>query len=297
MSCSQSSIDNFAGDLDKDFTTLKGSEKEQARTVIAGMLRFHKQTDFNAAVDIAAHANQKLRDKLGNIMTDIWSRNASDAEAATGQLTSHEDIQTYMRDMLKEHVDTNKALLLKCDNDTLCTWILSFVTSWETQYRNSPNKYDIAENILSVMSEAVQHVAPHLEGTPFDVDELETCYAEQAPVYGKLVPLLSCESAVVRFYFRHPAIAKYMVLVAGKLLQRRECNRSGVYSSGRQRNDVARELERAVCDLKFRLRSIERRAYHVDNFVWFFLDHRRPDAWSAPKSAPGSSPTPSGVLA
>ena len=118
------------------------------RKKLTEILRVLKQTDFNVAVGIAAHANQKLRDKLGNILADIWTRNSSDAETATGQLTSHEDIQTYMRDMLKEHVDSNKTLLLKADNDTLCTWILNFVTSWEQQYKETPNKFDISENIL-----------------------------------------------------------------------------------------------------------------------------------------------------
>jgi hypothetical protein len=90
-------------------------------TTLLRVLRVLKQTDFNVAVGIAAHANQKLRDKLGNILTDIWSRNSSDADTATGQLTSHEDIQTYMREMLQDHIATNKSLLLKCDNDTVTT--------------------------------------------------------------------------------------------------------------------------------------------------------------------------------
>ena len=107
------------------------STQNTDRDTLVSVLRCLKQTDFNIAVDIAAHANQKLRDKIGNVLTDIWTRNSSDADAATGQLTSHEDIQTYMREMLKEHVDANKTMLVKCDNDTLCTWILGFITSWE----------------------------------------------------------------------------------------------------------------------------------------------------------------------
>jgi hypothetical protein len=250
------------------------------RADICNILRMMKQCDFSVAVDIAAHANQKLRDKLGNILPDIWSRNSSDAETATGQLTSQEDIQTYMREMLKEHVEANKGLLVKCDNDTLCTWILGFMTSWEQQYKKTENRYDISENILSVMSEAVQFVTPYMAGTVLDVDALDMRYAHEISPYRKFYPVLDRHPAVVRFYFRHTCIAKYMVLVAGKLLQRRECNRSGVYCSTRQRNDVARELDRAVSDLRIRLQSFDNRHANVTSeWIWYTLDHRKLDFW------------------
>jgi hypothetical protein len=93
-------------------------------------------------------------------------------------------------------------------------------------------------------------------------------------------PILERHPALVRFYFRHPCIAKYMVLVAGKLLQRRECNRSGVYCSTRQRNDVARELERAVSDLRIKLQSLDNRHANVANeWLWYALDHRKLYFW------------------
>jgi hypothetical protein len=227
------------------------------RKKLTEILRVLKQTDFNVAVGIAAHANQKLRDKLGNIVAEIWTRNSSDAETATGQLTSHEDIQTYMRDMLKEHVDSNKTLLLKADNDTLCTWILNFVTSWEQQYKETPNKFDISENILSVMRETVQLVTPHMLDTDFDVQKLEKIYGGAIKENRHILPLLARDNAVVRVYFRHPAVARYMVLIAGKLLQKRECNRNGSYCSTKQRQDVARELDRVVLDFKFKMRSAD----------------------------------------
>lgn len=288
--------------LDKStgFASLTPAQKTEFKTNVRKILREMKQSDFAVAVDIAAHANQKLRDKLGNILPDIWSRNSSDAETATGQLTSHEDIQTYMREMLKEHVEANKALLVKCDNDTLCTWILGFVTSWEQQYKKTENRYDISENILSAMSEAVQFVTPVIQGTVLDVDALELRYAEEIHPYRALLPLLGRQPALVRFYFRHPCIAKYMVLVAGKLLQRRECNRSGVYCSTRQRNDVSRELDRAVSDLRVKLQSFDHRHARVaDEWLWYALDHRKLDFWddglpvsAAPASASVRSASP-----
>jgi hypothetical protein len=245
------------------------------KAAIVAVLRILKQTDFNVAVGIAAHANQKLRDKLGNILTDIWSRNSSDAESATGHLTSHEDIQTYMREMLQEHIATNKALLLKCDNDTLCTWILGFVTSWEQQYKDAPYKYDISENILSVMRETVQYVAAHVQDTDFNVTLLEETYATHVRDKQQKLPVLQRDDAVVRFYFRHPSIARYMILIAGKVLQRRECNRNGTYCSTRQRNDVARELDRVVADFKFKMRSLDR-SDEMDTSAWllYVLDHK-----------------------
>lgn len=273
-----------------DFTSMPADEKTKFKTIMHKILSELKQTDFAVAVDIAAHANQKLRDKLGNILPDIWSRNSSDAETATGQLTSHEDIQTYMREMLKEHVEANKTMLVKCDNDTLCTWILGFVTSWEQQYKKTENRHDISENILSVMSETVQFVTPCMRGTVIDVDALEMRYCRDIEPHRASLPVLGRQPALVRFYFRHPCIAKYMVLVAGKLLQRRECNRSGVYCSVRQRNDVARELDRAVSDLRIKLQAFDHRHARVaDEWLIYALDHRKLDFW---KEGPPVSATP-----
>ena len=247
---------------------------------LVAVLECLKQTDFNIAVEVAAHANLKIRDKLGNVLGDIWTRNSTDADSATGQLTSQEDIQTYMREMLQEHIATNKGLLLKCDNDTLCTWILGFVTSWETQYKDAPSKFDISEKVLSVMSEAVQIVAPIMHGTDFDVGTLEERYLKEMKQRREVLPVLDRDGAVVRIYFRHPTITRYMVLIAGKLLQKRECNRSGTYCSTRQRNDVSRELDRAVSDLRFRMRSLDSaRDRQTEDWLLFGLDHKRIDQY------------------
>lgn len=259
--------------------------------VLVAVLECLKQTDFNIAVDIAAHGNLKIRDKLGNVLGDIWTCNSTDADCATGKLTSQEDIQTYMRDMLQDHIATNKGLLLKCDNDTLCTWILGFITSWETQYKDTPNKFDISEKIFSVMSEAVQIVAPFMQDTDFDVQVLEKRYSQEMIKRRNVLPLLDRDGAVVRIYFRHPTITRYMVLIAGKLLQKRECNRSGSYCSTRQRNDVSRELERAVSDLRFRMRSMDSsRDKSMKDWLLYALDHKRIDHYKA-RIRPGTTQT------
>lgn len=252
------------------------------RDMLVAVLRCLKQTDFNIAVDIAAHANQKLRDKLGNVLTDIWTRNSSDADAATGQLTSQEDIQTYMKEMLQEHISTNKSVLLKCDNDTLCTWILGFITSWELQYKETPSKYDISENILSVMIESVQYVTPYMKDTVFDVEALERLYTSDFKELRSTLPLLDRDGAVVRFYFRHPRLARYMVLIAGKLLQKRECNRSGSYCSTKQRSDVTRELDRVLCDLKFKMQALDvSEDGGTEEWLLYALDHRSIEKYKA----------------
>ena len=184
--------------------------------------------------------------------------------------------------MLQEHIATNKGLLLKCDNDTLCTWILGFITSWETQYKDAPSKFDISEKILSVMSEAVQIVAPFMQDTDFDVDKLERKYSQEIQKHRDILPVLDRDGAVVRIYFRNPIIARYMVLIAGKLLQRRECNRSGSYCSTRQRNDVSRELDRAVSDLRFMIRSLDSgRGSRVKDLLLYTLDHKRIDQYKS----------------
>ena len=275
-------LDECNAEMQKILENTQNPRATKDMGILLSVLECLKQTDFNIAVDIASHANLKIRDKLGNVLGDIWTRNSTDADSATGQLTSQEDIQTYMREMLQEHIATNKGLLLKCDNDTLCTWILGFITSWETQYKDAPSKFDISEKILSVMSEAVQIVAPFMQDTDFDVDKLERKYSQEIQKHRDILPVLDRDGAVVRIYFRNPIIARYMVLIAGKLLQRRECNRSGSYCSTRQRNDVSRELDRAVSDLRFRIRSLDSgRGSRVKDLLLYTLDHKRIDQYKS----------------
>lgn len=273
-------LDECGAHMQKVLESKAGSLGAGERSMLVLVLECLKQADFNVAVDIAAHGNLKIRDKLGNVLGDIWTRNSSDVDSATGQLTSQEDIQTYMREMLQDHIATNKGLLLKCDNDTLCTWIQGFITSWETQYKNTLSRFDISEKIVSVMSEAVQIVAQLMQGTDFDVEALERLHSAEMRKHRGLLPVLDRDAAVVRIYFRHPAIARYMVLIAGKLLQKRECNRSGTYCSTRQRNDVARELDRAVSDLKFRVQSLDSGGKKdAHDLVLYILDHKRIDLY------------------
>ena len=275
-------LDECNAEMQKILENTQNPRVTKDMGILLSVLECLKQTDFNIAVDIASHANLKIRDKLGNVLGDIWTRNSTDADSATGQLTSQEDIQTYMREMLQEHIATNKGLLLKCDNDTLCTWILGFITSWETQYKDTPSKFDISEKILSVMSEAVQIVAPFMQDTDFDMDKLERKYSQEIQKHRDILPVLDRDGAVVRIYFRNPIIARYMVLIAGKLLQRRECNRSGSYCSTRQRNDVSRELDRAVSDLRFRIRSLDSgRDSRVKDLLLYTLDHKRIDQYKS----------------
>lgn len=271
-------LDECSGHMQKILDHANDRSTTQDIGLLVAVLQCLKQTDFNIAVDIAAHGNLKIRDKLGNVLGDIWTCNSTDADCATGKLTSQEDIQTYMRDMLQDHIATNKGLLLKCDNDTLCTWILGFITSWETQYKDTSNRFDISERIFSVMSEAVQIVAPFMQDTDYDVKRLEGRYSQEMKKHRDVLPLLDLDGAVVRIYFRHPTIARYMVLIAGKLLQKRECNRSGSYCSTRQRNDVSRELERAVSDLRFRMRSVDSsRDKSIKDWLLYAFDHKRMD--------------------
>jgi hypothetical protein len=66
-----------------------------------------------------------------------------------------------------------------------------------------------------------------------------------------------------------------MVLIAGKLLQKRECNRNGSYCSTKQRQDVARELDRVVLDFKFKMRSAGMREEAAPvEWLLYALDHK-----------------------
>ena len=132
------------------------------------------------------------------------------------------------------------------------------------------------------MIESVQYVTPYMKDTVFDVEALERLYTTEFKVLRDALPLLDRDGAVVRFYFRHQRVALYMVLIAGKLLQKRECNRSGSYCSTRQRSDVTRELDRVLCDLKFRMRSLDlREDARAEEWLLYALDHRSIDKYTA----------------
>ena len=54
----------------------------------------------------------------------------------------------------------------------------------------------------------------------------------------------------MRLMFRNDVLGPYLCRVAGKLLQKQlVCNRSGSYSSTKQRNDVTQERDEALMQL------------------------------------------------
>jgi hypothetical protein len=260
-----------------------------------------KQYDFDAAVGIASHANMNLRDKYQNISKDVWCRNSGKEEMSTGQLISDDLMNELMNDHLKEHIAKNKSLLMQCDNDTLCSWIMKFIGDWQKQYRGERNTNDISESILSIMSETVQYMTPYMEDTVFNVAALEETYSlihrtenwDALASSLKKPTFLERDRAVTRFYFRHQSISRYMILIAGKMLQKRESNRMGSFCSTRQRNDVAREFERAVADMKFKLRSTDYTGVLDRNWCFWALDHTEmivvPNADNPFRSGPAAS--------
>ena len=94
--------------------------------------------------------------------------------------------------------------------------------------------------------------------------------------------LLSLEEAIVRIYFRHPAIAGIMRRVAGKILQKKEvCNRAGIYSARVQRNDITEECSKAILDLEELLEfqtpdliEMMQDLQDPNTLMYYIVDHR-----------------------
>ncbi len=89
-------LDECSAHMQKILESKASSLGANERGMLVLVLECLKQTDFNITVDIATDGNLKIRDKVVNVLGDIWTRNSTDVDSATGQLTSQEDIQTYM---------------------------------------------------------------------------------------------------------------------------------------------------------------------------------------------------------
>ena len=245
-----------------------------------------KHCDRKIAVSIAAFAAVKLKDANGNINTEIWEPYITNPDKQCGNLMNQNSIEVFMKSMLQQQIEKNMPVLMECSNhDTICKWIVTYAGQWEEAYRQPADKsYDISVTVLSVMSEAVAHMSRHFQGRALDERKIRAKFeAVLAGEHDEVIdddesPYLPVDEAVTRFYFRHKPCAEHMIMIAGKMWQKREvCNRGGSYSTKVQRNDITRQLDNA--EVKFKRLLRERVDFKVPtrdaDWKLLAIDHKR----------------------
>ena len=248
-----------------------------------------KNHDRKIAVAIAAFAAVKLKDANGNINTEIWEPYITDPEKQCGNLMNQSSIEVFMKSMLQQQIEKNTPVLMECSNhDTICKWIVEYAGQWETAYRQLDDKsYDISVTVLSVMSEAVAHMSRHFHNRALDEKSIRTHFEgalsgePEEVIDNDESQYLPVDEAVTRFYFRHKPCAVHMIMIAGKMWQKREvCNRGGSYSTKVQRNDITRQLDNAEVKFKRLLRDRVDFKLPKTEEEWKLLamDHKRPPA-------------------
>ena len=244
-----------------------------------------KHCDRKIAVSIAAFAAVKLKDANGNINTEIWEPYITNPDKQCGNLMNQSSIEVFRKSMLQQQIEKNMPVLMECSNhDSICKWIVEYAGQWETAYRQPDDKsYDISVTVLSVMSEAVAHMSRHFQGRALDERRIrakfeQVLFGEHDGVIDDYdSQFLPVDEAVTRFYFRHKPCAEHMIMIAGKMWQKREvCNRGGSYSTKVQRNDITRQLDNAEVKFKRLLRERVDFTLPKDDADWRLLavDHK-----------------------
>ena len=246
-----------------------------------------KNHDRKIAVAIAAFAAVKLKDANGNINAEIWEPYITDPEKQCGNLMNQSSIEVFMKSMLQQQIEKNTPVLMECSNhDTICKWIVTYAGQWEEAYRQPADKsYDISVTVLSVMSEAVAHMSRHFQGRALDEKRIRAKFEHvlvgehDGVIDSDDSQYLPVDEAVTRFYFRFKPCAEHMIMIAGKMWQKREvCNRGGSYSTKVHRNDITRQLDNT--EVKFKRLLRERVDFKLPSSEkdWKLLavDHKRP---------------------
>ena len=212
--------------------------------------------DSYAATSIASYACIRMSDVNGNPNEAYWKCYVVDPAKQCGLLMNSSHVEKVMTDLMEKMIEKHQESLLQINDDvTVCKWLMKFKEKWEDQYRLLTERvYDISEQVLAVMQEAVQKTdrilqthAPNV--SPDSVREwLQEFYKGQAPE--DAVKNLPIAQAVTRFYFRNSDLAEYMCVIAGKIWKLQEvCDKPGAFPSTKQQNILQKQQQDAISNL------------------------------------------------
>jgi len=212
--------------------------------------------DSYAATSIASYACIRMSDVNGNPNEAYWKCYVVDPAKQCGLLMNSSHVEKVMTDLMEKMIEKHQESLLQINDDvTVCKWLMKFKEKWEDQYRLLTERvYDISEQVLAVMQEAVQKTdrilqthAPNV--CPDSVREwLQEFYKGQPPE--EAVKNLPIAQAVTRFYFRNSDLAEYMCVIAGKIWKLQEvCDKPGAFPSTKQQNILQKQQQDAISNL------------------------------------------------
>jgi hypothetical protein len=291
----------------------KVDKVERMPYVILLALNKTKRIDMKISVDITGIANCPVRDANGNLLASVWTRNSVCNEFENATLLSREALEKHLKIFIDEGVKQNLAILPQVQDPAMVVdWVVKTAEFWERRYAEKRNeKYDISQNVLSVMFEVVfDTVAVVLQDYNFESfqQKLEERTKERSEsmqenkYYRYIVTQFGKDmsadeinletfffihrghNALVRFLFRNdvvPGLRERLCILAGKLLQKKEvCNKAGMYSSRIQRSDIIQEYFYAQRDFQnwcagqeeFIIKKLEE-AINSDELLFQVVDH------------------------
>tara|TARA_B100000674_G_C37753444_1_gene874473 strand:+ start:130 stop:921 length:792 start_codon:yes stop_codon:yes gene_type:complete len=209
-----------------------------------------KMKDMQIAQKIASYAGMVLRDRHLNVSDDVWQ--AANTVTDTTKLLDTASIRKILIDQLNQHLEAQRELLLASDSqEVLVQWIIDFQTKWEKKIAaQSQKKFDISVKILTIMEETLLAVEGILQQHDISQPDVMQVVKETWSGMEKDDKYSNEREAYMRLMFRNDVLGPYLCRVAGKLLQKQlVCNRSGSYSSTKQRNDVTQERDEALMQL------------------------------------------------
>lgn len=279
---------------------------------LAQKMRQHKRTDLLTTLDIAGMAGVHVRDRRGNILPSVWTKQVQNMERESGVLLEANDMRKLLMKTLQDNIDANKDLVMSSSNQTvLVNWIKSTTESWELAYQDKlQERYDISTQIYAAMQEVYFEIEPFLLENPsarqhinnikdsirrihvFLKDKDHTT-AGNPPAGHNIVPvagyLFDYDRALVRCMFRHPSLTSIFSRMAGKLLQKKEVlNKAGSYAAKVQRNDIVQEYNDAMMAFVDKVHVTPGLFADISNdsqtadFLFYIVDHA---AISKPVSA------------
>ena len=135
----------------------KVDKVERMPYVILLALNKTKRIDMKISVDITGIANCPVRDANGNLLASVWTRNSVCNEFENATLLSREALEKHLKIFIDEGVKQNLAILPQVQDPAMVVdWVVKTAEFWERRYAEKRNeKYDISQNVLSVMFEVV----------------------------------------------------------------------------------------------------------------------------------------------
>ena len=239
-----------------------------------------KELDLHTAKLIAGFAGVPTHDSQHMLRAEVWTRAGDNGQMTSVLINSH-DVKKMCLESLQAQINANQDLIAQSDPATTAQWAFEHAAKWENMYQQHQRQHDdISMGILSIMHETVHEVQSVLEDSGFSMQHVREAWLACKQQEGYLQDE---QDAITRFLFRAPPLRHVLIMIAGKILQKRTiCNRAGIYATKEQRKGVIEELDQAYAAF---CTHVEEDARTLDEWhhcleggeaSTFFTDHTSP---------------------